>query len=219
LGGALDTLAEQTPLEGEPIQEVRVEGNQRIDAAAILENLETKAKGQLRSSSIDQDIRSIYAMGYFDDVRVYTEAIPQGVRVTFQVKERPMILSIRFEGNKKLKEDKLKEALLVKEHTILDPAKVQEGITAIRKRYREEGYFFATVSSRIEPKEGNTADVVYKINENKAVKVVEITFQGNEHFKEKELNLRWPSRRKGFFRGLRVRANLRRRCLRPNPCA
>ena len=199
LGGALDTLAEQTPLEGEPIQEVRVEGNQRIDAAAILENLETKPKGQLRSSSIDQDIRSIYAMGYFDDVRVYTEATPQGVRVMFQVKERPMILSIRFEGNKKLKEDRLKEALLLKEHTILDPAKVQEGITAIRKRYREEGYFFATVSSRIEPKEGNTADVVYKINENKAVKVVKITFQGNEHFKEKELKSALAIKEKGFF--------------------
>jgi len=110
-----------------------------------------------------------------------------------------MILSIRFEGNKKLKEDKLKEALPVKEHTILDPAKVQEGITAIRKRYREEGYFFATVSSRIEPKEGNTADVVYKINENKAVKVVEITFQGNEHFKEKELKSALAIKEKGFF--------------------
>lgn len=192
-------LAQQAPLEGEPVYEVQVEGNQRIDASAILEGLATKPGGRLGALKIDQDIRSIYAMGYFDDVKVFTHSTPQGVRVTFQVKERPMISSIQFEGNKKLKEDKLKEGLPVKEHTILDPNKVQEGLEAIRKRYREEGYYFATVTYELKPKEGNTVDVVYKISENRAVKVIKITFEGNKSFNEKDLKSALAIKEKGFF--------------------
>jgi len=195
----LKTAFADGDLEGRFIKELRVEGNERIDSAAILDNLNTMPYSKLSKEKVDKDVRAIYAMGYFDDVKVYVDLKDGYVTVIFRVKERPLISSIRFEGNKKIKEDKLKEALSFKERTILDFNKVQEGVEGIIKQYKDEGYYFAKVDYKIIEKERNQVDVVYNVNENRSIKVVKITFDGNKTFKNKEIKGVLATREKSFF--------------------
>ena len=47
-------------------------------------------------------MQAILASGNYEDAEVETEDLPAGIRVTFKIKERPVIKKIDFTGNKKL---------------------------------------------------------------------------------------------------------------------
>ena len=69
--------------------EIRIEGNERIEDAAILPNISSKIGDTFIPKAISEDLKAVYQMGYFDDVRVRTVDVANGKVVTFQVKEKP----------------------------------------------------------------------------------------------------------------------------------
>ena len=84
----------------EKVAEVRVVGNKRIEADAILRVIKTETGGIYQSKKIPEDIKAIYATGYFDDIRVDVSDVDQGRVVAFTVKEKATIRQIIFKGNK-----------------------------------------------------------------------------------------------------------------------
>src|SRR5438876_12304209 len=80
------------------IEEVRVSGNRRIPTDTIKYNLQSKPGGQLDKDVIRRDIKALYALGHFDDIRVEEEPGTTGQIVTFVVKEKRLIRSIKYDG-------------------------------------------------------------------------------------------------------------------------
>ncbi|MCA9694543.1 MAG: hypothetical protein KC636_33505, partial [Myxococcales bacterium] len=72
-------------LYGQPIAEIRFDGNRRVESEAM--NLEIdSAVGELLSArKLASDLRRLWALGKFTDVRVSGELTPAGVIVTFTV--------------------------------------------------------------------------------------------------------------------------------------
>jgi outer membrane protein insertion porin family len=66
---------------------VEVTGNQRIEVDAIKRVVKTKPGDLYNLKSLSEDLKAIYALGYFDDIKIETEALPEGNKVTFEVKE------------------------------------------------------------------------------------------------------------------------------------
>jgi len=101
------------------VESIDVNGNQRIEKEAILAAIRTTKGDRLDYERLDKDLRAVYKMGFFKDVKIETEEGPTGMTVTLHVTEKPSIGKIVIQGNKKVKEEKLEEELGIKLYTIL----------------------------------------------------------------------------------------------------
>lgn len=96
---------------------ITVAGNRHVDAAVIRLHFHTGRGGLVTPAALDAALKSLYATGLFQDVKISRDG--GGVVVT--VVENPTIARIAFEGDKKLKEDDLKRTLQSKQGGPLSP--------------------------------------------------------------------------------------------------
>jgi outer membrane protein insertion porin family len=194
---------EEAPVEeelGERVVEVRVEGNRRVEAEAIRRVLRTKQGSVFDPLRTSEDLRAVWGLGYFTDVQLLVQRMPEGVAYVVRVEERPSVRAVRLAGNDELSQDDLKEQIGVKPTTILDMDLVRSSAKKIQEKYVEKGYFLAEVSHRIEPvEEGASVDVVFVIDEHSKVMVKEITFLGAENVKPEELKSVMITREGGYL--------------------
>jgi outer membrane protein insertion porin family len=174
-------------VESGPVSRVRIEGNIRVEEDAIRVHLQTQEGKPFDRNAVDEDIKSIYAMGFFDQVNADVTPERKGVLVTFKVTERPLVRNVTVEGNEKLKKEELEGALRVRPHTILDPEKARQGIEAARKLYADKGYLDAKITYDTTPVGENQVDVTYTVVESAPVRVKDIEFEGNQAFSSRKL--------------------------------
>ncbi len=178
---------------------VRIEGNQRIEADAIRKVIKA-APGDIYSvKGLSEDLKAIYAMGYFDDVRIEAEDVPDGKLLVFQVKEKPTVRYIRFEGNRVFDDKEIKENLTLKTGSILNIFQVQNNVQRIEGLYKDKNYHNVKVTYKIQEEPNNQADVTLSIEEGKKVRVEHISFVGNKAFTEKQLKKQVSTSEKGFL--------------------
>ena len=79
--------------ENSVVGTLTVEGNHRIQSSAILEKITLKTGDPMTPQVVREQIQKIYDMGFFEDVQVRTDATPDGVTVTFVVREKPFVLT------------------------------------------------------------------------------------------------------------------------------
>jgi outer membrane protein insertion porin family len=169
------------------VEAVRVSGNQRIEREAILAVVKTKKGERLDYGQLDKDLREIYRMGYFTDVSIETAEGSNGTIVTFNVKERPSIGKISFEGNKKVENDDLKNEVGIKLYTIIDQNEIKQSINRLKEFYRKKGYYNAEIKERTEPMPNNQLGVTYVIDEGQKVFITKIEFIGIKAFSASDL--------------------------------
>src|SRR5262249_55259298 len=118
-------LASVAAAEEAPIEAISIVGNSRVEQSAIRVRIKSPVGKPADAALIEQDVRSIYSMGFFEDVQASIEDVGGKRTLTFHVIERPMIKEVKLEGNKKIKDDDLLVAMKVRPHTLLDVEKVQ----------------------------------------------------------------------------------------------
>ena len=91
------------------VKSIQVRGAKRIEETAVRGRLTLKVGDRYTGEAIRTQIRLIYEMGFYEDVRIETEPALGGVAVVFVVREKPFITDIVFDGNENLSDDKLKE--------------------------------------------------------------------------------------------------------------
>ena len=181
------------------VDSVKVAGNQRIEAEAILAVVNTKRGDRLDYEQLDKDLRSVYGMGFFTDVRIETENGPKGKIVTLNVTEKPSIGKIVIKGNKKEKEENLLEQLGIKLYTILDPNEIRQSVNRLKEYYRLKGFYNVEIEDKIEPLANNQVVVRYEITENEKVYIRKIEFVGNKEFDDDDLKDVMGTAEKGLF--------------------
>lgn len=173
--------------EGEKVSEVSVKGNRRIESAAILKVIKLKAGDTLFADKVDDDIRAIYKLGYFEDVKATLDKTESTTVLTYLVSEKPVIRDIKIEGNKEISLDKIKESLEIKQNTIFSPRDLTKSIKKLKKVYADEGYYLAEIDSSVEKRSPTEVKVLLKIQEGKKVLIDTIRFEGNKAFPERRL--------------------------------
>ena len=181
------------------VAEVKVEGNRRIEADAILAVVKTKKGDVLDYEQLDKDLRAIYKMGYFRDVKIDVKDGPSGKVVIFQVSEKPSIGRIIFEGNKHVDKDDLEKELGIRLYSIYNPYKVKQSVSRLKEYYRQKGYYAVDVQSDVKPLPGNEVMVKYQIQENEKVYIKKIKFNGNKRFSDDDLKDLMSTKERGFF--------------------
>jgi outer membrane protein insertion porin family len=184
----------------ELISRILIEGNRAIEENAIRSQIKIKEGDVFSSRALREDLKSIYQMGYFQDVRAEKRDWDRGKALVLIVEEKPIIKEIKFSGNKALKSSDLQEVITLKPRTILDLNALKENVNKIIKKYHDEAYFAAEVKYELEtPKKGDVI-VHFKIQEHKKIRIKGITFSGNLHFSDEILKELLPeTKEKGFF--------------------
>ena len=176
LGGSL-------PARAGRIHRVVVRGNQLIETSLIRDHIQLKPGRPYQAFKVREDVRRLFSLGFFDEVEAHTRPLAKNrLNVIYILKERPVIHSIEFAGNKNLTEESLKELLTLKEFHFLNFKSLEETFSAIRKKYQEKGYFFVTLSYQTVPlKQAKGVKLIIQIEENKKALVKRIQFIGNRH--------------------------------------
>ncbi len=169
------------------IASIAPEGNSRIDSGAILRKISTKAGDAYDPAALRKDLKSIYKMGYFNDVQIDAIDTPKGKKVTFRVIEKPVIQSVIFEGIDELKEEDVRDAANIKERFILNPAKISMAEETIRLLYKEKGFYNSQVTAKISYPSDRGAVVRFVIDEGEKIFIKEITVEGNVTFDDDDL--------------------------------
>jgi outer membrane protein insertion porin family len=172
---------------GAVIQEIRVRGARRTAPEDVLASIESERGGRYDPARVARDVRALWDLHFFDDVRVDLEETSGGVILTIVVRERPAIRRVILRGNDEIEDDKIKEVLDVREGGILDVPQVRRNVVKIRDLYNEKGFFLAEITQRVRRVGPGEVDVVFRIREHAEVLVRRIRFVGNRFLSAEKL--------------------------------
>ena len=192
----------------EKVAQVLVKGNERIETDAIKRVIATEPGDIYLTKSLTKDLRTIYAMGYFEDIRIESEESADGKIIIFNLKEKPTVKKIIITGNLVFKDDKIKENVSLKIGSILNIFQIRSDIARIEVLYKEKHYYNAKITYKIHPLTHNQAELELIVDEGKKVQIRKVTFQGNDVYKAKALRKIIKTKKKGFFSFLTGAGNL-----------
>lgn len=178
---AQDKLTEADEPIGPKIRNIKFEGLRRVEAAAVRLVLANRIGRVYRPKAVADDIRAVYGMGYFSDVRVYTQAVDGGVNLIVALREKPAVRRVVYEGNDDVSTDDIKEVIDIRPFTILSESKIKQNLQKIRDLYNEKGFYLAEVEYKVQKLPANEVEIVFQIIENAKVEVRTIRFVGNRN--------------------------------------
>jgi outer membrane protein insertion porin family len=185
LGLAAAVSAQQPP----PvlIKELTVEGNRRVQEAVILGRVKSTIGAPFNPAQLSEDVRSVFALGFFDDVQLKIDDFEGGVKVGFVVVERPFVRDVDFVGNKHVGTNELQDKIDLKLGTVYNPVDVQRARERMKDHYESEGYFEVQITPDIEKFADGDVKVVFTINEGRQMKIEEIIIRGNRGLTDKQI--------------------------------
>jgi outer membrane protein insertion porin family len=195
-------LADPTAMRrgaGEPIAQITVRGNHRIDVEAIRGRIGSKVGAPLDPAQIAKDIEEIHKLGFFRDVQAQRDQTDTGVAVIFEVEENPLVRQISIAGNENIDSDKIREALTLATGSTLDYPLLFENRRRIEGLYRAQGYYLAKVNFETEPLGESAVGIHFEVVEGEKQKLREIDFTGNEQFEDDELTEGFQTRTWRFW--------------------
>ncbi|MDI6801182.1 MAG: outer membrane protein assembly factor BamA [Thermodesulfovibrionales bacterium] len=188
-------FAEELPL----VTAIAVKGLKRIEEGAIRVKLSQKINESLSQEKTTEDIKAIYKMGYFEDVRVEIEPFEGGIKVLYIVKEKPIIAKVDIQGNKEFEDADLKEKITITAGAISDITLINDNAAKLKKFYGDEGYYLASIVPVVKRAGEDEVYLTYQINEGEKVKIKEIKIEGNKAISAGKIKKAMKTAEKGMF--------------------
>ncbi len=190
---AVNATSQQLPpglpkeLPAKTVTAIEVEGNKSISSNTVISKMKVKIGSLYQENIVNDDLKRLYLLGFFSDIKIVTEDYKEGLKLSIVVKERPIIEEINFSGIKHLrtKDDKLKQSLKSKEGQYLDYPSLGEDVQILKKTYEKIGFSQAEIKYTTDiNKETNKAKLAFTVTENKRLKIKNISVEGNKAFKD-----------------------------------
>ncbi|MBI5867268.1 MAG: outer membrane protein assembly factor BamA [candidate division Zixibacteria bacterium] len=171
------------------------------DAQLIIGNSGFVPGQKVNSENIQQAIHQVYGLKLFDDVKVLGEQQPGGIHLIIKVVEAPRLDKLVFKGNEDIKEEDFK--LDLKRGQTITPDRLKDAESAIRKAYREKGFFLVNVKPQMQPTTVvGEADAVFEIEENKPVTVEAIIFDSARQLSHSTLQKKMQNKPRSFLKSI-----------------
>lgn len=167
--------------DSETTARVDIKGHSRVSDATIVSKIKLRAGQPYNENIVNEDIKNLYATGFFENVDAEKEKTPEGVIVTFKVKEKPALSKFDIEGAHFIRKKKIEEAIEIKVGSFVDEYKLNEVASKIKDLYAKKGFTQTKVTYEFKAlKETNEAEVKFIVEEKGVLKVRRVKIQGNK---------------------------------------
>jgi len=199
LGAILACTLSVSAQEPVPVDSLAFEGLERVDPDLVRESIRVRVGETAHAYQITQSVRSLYALGLFDQVEARLH--DGGRTLIFIFAERPRVTEVSFTGNKFFNVEDLRDYEGVRVGGVLKRSGLARLRRSIEEAYNDEGFADARVVPQAgEDLTGEGVQVRVEIDEGKRGKIHRILFEGNESFEAKKLRGEIKLKPKGFLR-------------------
>jgi len=183
------------------ILDLQIAGNKNVSESAIVAKIKVRPDQIFSQQMIDEDIKRLYATGFFTDVAVDAKEETDGIVIIFYVKESPYVDGVIFKGNRVLRDDKLEKLVKTAKGQFFDKWQLKTDMEEIKLKYQERGFAKVAIDYdlEIDPSNDKTT-VVINIDEGERVKIRKIELAGVKAFKKKRVLKLLKTRTKTWFR-------------------
>jgi outer membrane protein insertion porin family len=187
-------LPQQQP--GAVIDRILFIGNRRVRTDTLKARIFSREGDPYNEETLRRDFQALWNTQFFEDVKLRVEDSPEGPNhktIIFEVKERPVIRRIRYDGIHSVSEsdilDRFKERKVgLTVESQFDPTRIKKAEVVLKELLGEHGRQFAKVTPQYERVAASNAVIlVFKIEEGPKVKVGRIKFTGNHAFSDRKL--------------------------------
>ena len=174
------------------IEAIEFRGARRVRQDTLQALIVSKKGDKFDEETLHRDFIALWNSGRFDDIRIEREPGKTGWIIRFVVVERPVVRSIKYEGNKSMSVseilDRYKErkvGLVVESQ--YDPNKVQHAKNVLIEMEAERGHQYAKVDAELRRVPPSSLELTFKVDEGPKVKVGVIDVEGNNAFSDKDV--------------------------------
>lgn len=165
------------------VEKIEVYGSQRITKETILYHFSLFPGQFYGPEDLEQGIRSLWATGFFSDIKVAAAMENEGKLIILSVEEYPVIKEILFDTEGKLKTREILEFLKNKNidlprYLVYDPERILHIKTMVLNMMRNQGFNQGTIKSEIKTIGRFEANVIFHIREGPRSRIDEIIFEG-----------------------------------------
>ncbi len=168
------------------IQDIRIEGLQRISAGTVFNYLPVKVGDRFDMSTSAKSLQALFKTGFFSNVSFARD----GDKLLIRVEERPAIARLTFEGNKSIETEQLTAALKSQgfaEGRVFDKALLDKMELELQRQYFSQGRYAVRIETTVTPIENNRVNIQLDIAEGATAKIRQINIVGNQAFDDGRL--------------------------------
>ena len=181
------------------VVDLRLNGLNRIEEAALLAVISTRAGALANPRTIQRDVKAIYRTGFVDDVVVDIQPADGGVVITFDISEKPAIRDVKLSGNKKLDDDALFEVIDISAFSVLNEADLKANMRRMRDKYLEKGYYLVEIEPVVREVSDDMVELTFEIQEHRKVLVQKVEITGNENIPDRKIKRFLQTREAGIL--------------------
>ncbi len=168
--------------------DVQYVGHQTVSPERILSHMSTRVGSKLSMGQVDEDVKSLYASGDVESVRILADKVAGGVNLIVVAQTRAVYGGSDFVGNTLIETSKLEKKVDLKLNKPIDEGVLKTAREEIQEMFRKKGFAEATVTYAISaPSSEGYSRVVFTVNEGSQGVLRNIEFVGNSAFKSSEL--------------------------------
>lgn len=184
------SVAQEQP--GTKIERIDLRGNRRIPEETVRFYIQSRPGEVYDEGRLELDLRNLYKAGFFENIEIQEKDGDIGKIVTFVIKEKPLIRSIEYVGNKSFTESNILDAFKEKKVGLTvdsqyDPSKIRAAERALKDLMVQNGKPLGTVHAEPEPIPPAAMRVRFVMDEGAKVRIGEIRFIGNKIFNDSDL--------------------------------
>lgn len=184
---------------GFPVAAIEVQGANRVGADAIRRAMSTRVGADFDPERIREDVKAIFRMGYFSDVKFDAEEAGGGYRLTVIVTEKPIVSAVAIEGNKEVESADLRQALTLKERSLFQEDKVKESARKLLEVCQNKGFHDAVVDSAVTEDADGSFRIVFRVKEGEKFRISRILVTGNHYLEKKAIRKVMDTEEEGLF--------------------
>ena len=163
--------------------DVQYVGNQTVAPERLLSHMSTRVGDTLSMAQIDEDVKSLYASGDVENVRILAEKTGGGVALIVVAQTRAVYGGVEFVGNTLIETSKLSGKVDLDVNKPIDETVLQTAREEIQEMYRKKGFAEATVTYSIgAPTAEGYSKVLFTVDEGTQGVLRNIEFVGNAAF-------------------------------------
>lgn len=178
------------------VDEIIIEGNQRVETETIKTFLPIKIGSRYSDYEINDSLNDLFATGLFADASIRRN----GKKLVVTVVENPIINEVAFEGNKRIEDEDLSNEVSLKPRETYTKTALQKDVKRILDLYQKSGRFSAVVTPKVISLEQNRVNLVFEIDEGQKTEISRINFVGNKHFSDATLRSSIQTKESRWYR-------------------